>query len=230
MKYYIPKLQLGLFSTSQTSIEDKFDGLPWGIPSASWPVCRSCDKTMSLIAQLNHHAERLNLGRSGRSLFIFMCCNPYSQCEWTWDSAEGCNSSFVLEPESLETGITYPPDVAQPDSAEIRFWGNCTYNQERDPGATIWIETEVRVLGWLEQDGSIPESARSDFMSESRYGSLDREYIKSVYNGTKLGSVPSWVQWPQNSDWDFIGQFSDYYGFHTPLPNRDMIESGVWIG
>ncbi len=141
---------------------------------------------MGLIAQLHHHEERLNLGRGGRCLFVFMCSNPDSRCDATWESAEGCNSSFVLEPEDLNTGITYPWDVVDPESAEVRACENCAYNQSWDAERTIWIETEIRILEWIGMDDNIPDSARSYFTDEEKYGEASEGLLQQ--QGGDMGS------------------------------------------
>ncbi len=230
MKYYVPRFELGVLSNSQRLMEDKFGGLPWGIPARFWPICRSCGKSMSLIVQLNHHDERLNLGRKGRCLFVFMCSNPDSYCEPTWNSSEGCNSSFVVEPEALENNLSFPPDVAEPETAQIRNCENCAYDQSWVADRTIWIQTEVRISKWIQMHDEIPKSDRSNFTDETKYSETSEELLKSIYSGTKLGSVPSWIQSPEYSDWTFVAQFDDYFGFHTPLPEPDDIGCPVGQG
>lgn len=62
MKYWVPDLLLATQLPPQQELEDKLGGLPWGLPEGLWPVCRSCGKPQSLLAQFTHHAERLDLG------------------------------------------------------------------------------------------------------------------------------------------------------------------------
>lgn len=230
MKYYVPSIQLGVLCPPQTDIEDKFGGLPWGLSKAAWPICKNCGKSMGLIAQLLHDSERLNLGRDGRCLFVFMCCNSDSKCGGTWSPEEGGNSSFVVEPEELGSGLIPPPDIADPELAEIRVWQNSAYTQNWNPENTIWIQTEVRITGWVEKDDDILESARLSFFNETEFDDISEEILDNVYTGTKLGSVPAWVQWPTHQDWRFIGQISSYFHFKTPTPDPDKIGCPVNIG
>ena len=220
MKYYVPIFELGVLCPLQDHIEDKFGGLPWGLPQRSWPICKNCGKSMGLVAQLLHDDERLNLGRNGRCLFVFKCCNADSMCVETWDSETGGNSSFILEPEELGSGLVFPPDIEDPDSAEIRTWHHCA-GKQWNPEKTIWIETEVRIREWEPRDDGISESMRSSFMHEA--GDIDEELISKLYEGTKLGSVPAWVQAPEYDNYRFVGQFAPYFGFMTPIPDPDEV-------
>lgn len=229
MKYYLPVFKLGVLCSPQTQIEDKLGGLPWGLPQNLWPVCKICGKSMGLVAQLLHDDERLNLGRNGRCLFVFMCCNADSQCVATWSSEEGGNSSFVIEPEKLGFGLVAPPDIKNPDSANIRVWHNCAYDQKWEPEQTIWIQTEARITKWESKDDNIPESARSRFLHGAEFNELDEDLFNKVYSGTKLGSVPAWVQYPTHEDFTFVGQFDSYIGFTTPIPDPNQVGCPVYV-
>src|SRR5689334_8522225 len=105
MRYFVPKLMLGVLAPKQAALEDKFGGLPWGLSSARWPLCSACHKPQSMIAQLVHHQDRFDLGRAGRVLFVFQCDHNPGGCA-TWLGDSGANSCFVLEPEELGYGLT----------------------------------------------------------------------------------------------------------------------------
>jgi uncharacterized protein YwqG len=134
MKHFVPVLKRAAALPAQIEIEEKFGGLPWGLPANRWPTCRSCGKPQTMIAQLRHHAERLDLGKDGRILFVFQCNHDAGSCE-TWAGESGANACLVLEAEELGSGLTAIST------------------------ANVAIETEVRVLGWQEgiDDESEPE-------------------------------------------------------------------------
>lgn len=222
MKFYVPELQLGVLSTPQTALVDKFGGLPWGLPPGRWPICRQCGMSMALVAQLLHDDDRLSLGKSGRCLFVFMCSNPDSECDSTWDSQAGSNASFVLELADLGSTLTYPPDVADPLRAEIRSVEHCAYTDRWDPARTIWINTEVRVQAWSARDDTIPPSDRAAFFDD-RYFSLSPALRDLAYDGTKLGGVPAWIQAPQCQGSTFLAQFGTSFRFATPLPDAERV-------
>lgn len=127
MRCYTPKLMLGLLMRLQRSLEDKFGGLPWGLPASRWPACAGCGKPQTMLAQLQHHEERLDLGRQGRVLFIFQCNHNPAGCP-TWLGDSGANACFVLEPEELSDGLTDTPTFE------------------------TTIEVEARVLEWIPRD------------------------------------------------------------------------------
>ncbi len=49
----------------------KFGGIPVGLPEDQWPICADCGSSMSLLLQMQHHRERLPLGKEGRVLYLF---------------------------------------------------------------------------------------------------------------------------------------------------------------
>lgn len=61
-QYYRPILILCAHSQNQSKLEDKFGGIPHGFPVKKWPCCSGCRRPMSLLAQLVHSKERLDLG------------------------------------------------------------------------------------------------------------------------------------------------------------------------
>src|SRR4051812_31638522 len=59
---------------------ERLGGVPWGLPARLWPRCSQCGKSLSLLAQFDHHSERLDLGRPGRRLFVFHCAHKPGSC------------------------------------------------------------------------------------------------------------------------------------------------------
>jgi hypothetical protein len=120
--------------------------------------------------------------------------------------AEGSNASFLVEPEDLVEGITYPPDVGDPQAAPIQSWCNNAPDQTWDPDRTILIQTEVRVRSWRERDDGIPESARSRFFDADELEVMALDLLERATCETKIGSVPGWIQSPELRDWRFLAQ------------------------
>jgi len=125
MRHFAPVLKLGSALPAQVAIEEKFGGLPWGLSADRWPTCRECSKPQTLLAQLRHHPERLDLGKDGRVLFVFQCNHDPGMCE-TWAGQSGANACFILDENELGTGLTAAPT----------------------PQTTV--ETEARVVAWQE--------------------------------------------------------------------------------
>jgi hypothetical protein len=189
VKYFVPELAPDEELPAQPSFEDKFGGLPWGLPPQRWPICASCGAPQCLLAQLRHHTERLDLGQEGRVLLVFACNDDFSRCP-TWDLNSGANSCFVLGRQELTKGLTMPP-VSQ---------GVPERRLER------WLDEQVhpawRVTHWHEKGDGVPESYPGTFglnrdvpdgYSEEEYES----YWSEVSQGTRLGSVPFWIQFPE---------------------------------
>jgi hypothetical protein len=134
MPFFTPILRRGDQLPPQLQLEDKFGGLPWGLPADRWPMCRACGKPQSMICQLQHDAQRLDLGQRGRVLLVFQCNHDPGACE-TWAAASGANACLVLDASELGTG---PSPL---------------------PTADTTVETEARVVGWTEgeDDANEPE-------------------------------------------------------------------------
>lgn len=213
MRYFVPDIRASEELLVQTGPEDKFGGLPWGLTATTWPVCKDCGKSQSLLAQLNHHPERLDLGRQGRVLFVFHCNHDPGMCS-TWEAGSGANACFVMEPEDLSNRLSPMPKDAPP------------------------IEHEVRVAGWLTRDDGLSDSLALSFFDEKRYRELDRDFIRAVTWSTRLGSIPRWLQSPSeapNTDegWRFVGQLDSTYSFLVPptVPLRWITaDSERWEG
>lgn len=191
MRYFVPNLKLSADLPPQDKLEDKLGGLPWGLKPEQYPTCSHCGGSQSLLAQFVHHPERLDLGKSGRTLLIFQCNHDPGGCP-TWEGGSGANACFVLDPDELLDGLTPMPADAPP------------------------LELEARILEWLaEDDGISPDEVPAFYADELLWDLPDatRDRVDAV---TKLGSVPLWVQSPSEAPgegWLFLGQLSDFYQF-----------------
>lgn len=197
MKYYVPDIRVNEDLDIQVSYQDKFGGLPWGLESSRWPICSDCKKSQSFLAQFQHHPDRLNLGRIGRVIFVFQCNHDPGMCA-TWEGGSGANACFVVEPEDLVEGL-------------------CKLPQD-----SPLIENEVRVIDWLERDDGILASQASSFFDEDLFYSLSDDIVEKVTTGTKLGSVPEWIQSPSEAPtggWEFLGQLDSTHSFLKPPRN-----------
>lgn len=208
MKYWVPDLRPATLLPPQTVSEDKLGGLPWGLPPERWPRCADCGEPLTQLAQLHHHPERLNLGREGRVLWVFQCEGP-DGCP-TWEEGAGANACFLLDPDEMRPGPTPWPH----------------FETEYPP-----VAPEVRVIGWLEREDGLPESARDAPYEGENYWGYDPELQDKVASGTRLGSVPHWVQSADEAPkggWRFVCQLADGHEFHGPVPTPD--ELGATIG
>ncbi len=198
MKYYLPNLRLATQLGPQQGLEDKLGGNPWGLPTAQWPVCSECDEAMAFVAQFSHHKDRLDLGRDGRVVFVFQCHNYDTVCD-TWDPSGGANAAFIVEPETLNDAPTAPP------------------------GELFYVLPEARVIEWMEkQDQVTPEQL--PLFNDDEYLDIDEDVLHSIPALTKLGSAPSWIQYPEVEDgFKVIAQFSDGYFFFTDVPSPDDV-------
>src|SRR5438045_2251707 len=71
MRYWVLELILGILHPDPPTRErDKFGGLPWGLPSDRWPG--DAKGGYPFFAQIAHAPERADLGRAGRTAYLFM--------------------------------------------------------------------------------------------------------------------------------------------------------------
>ena len=204
MRYFIPVVRLGAELALQGGVEDKLGGLPWGLAASRWPKCSACGGSQSLLAQLRHHAGRLDLGREGRVLHVFQCSHNPGLCE-EWDGKAGGNACFVVEPEEvLNMPTTLPADRPE-------------------------IGLEVRITSWQEQDDGIPASEASAFFDDDKRSKLGDEVLSKVPTGTRLAGVPYWVQSANEAprgDWRFVGQIDSVYDFPTDANSQEALPPG----
>jgi hypothetical protein len=206
MKYWIPDLCLATQLPPQTSLQDKLGGLPWGLPSELWPRCQECGHPQSLLAQFVHHQERLDLGAPDRVLFVFQCNYNPGVCA-TWERMGGANACFILSMHELTHTLTPLP---------------------RDD---IELEIETRIEQWIARDDHIPSRAYTHFFHDAGMVALPEAVRQQVMTGTRLGSVPAWIQSAEEgppNDWHFVGQLDSTYSFYTSVPAPDAI--GCQVG
>ena len=118
MKYFVPDIRVAdevgdWFLVEKPIITERLGGRPWGLSQDRWPKCRQCGKSQSLLAQFSHDDQRLNLGRTGRVLFVFQCAHKPGLCD-SWEAFSGANACFVAEPEDLTNAETDLPADSPP--------------------------------------------------------------------------------------------------------------------
>jgi hypothetical protein len=121
----------------------------------------------------------------------------------TWEGGSGANACFVVEPEDITNSLTQPP-ADRP-----------------------LVENEVRVARWIERDDGLPDSSGSSFFDDDSFLTLSTDARKRVTSGTKLGSVPYWIQSPSESPdgWTFIGPLDSTHSFQ--VPPKQIVD---WVG
>ena len=199
MRYYVPDIRSIEELPPQSKFEEKLGGLPWGLPKGQWPNCKECGKSQSLLAQFIHEPPRLDLGRDGRVMSVFQCNHDPGMCS-SWEGGSGANACFISEPEDLMDGPT-PLPTDEP-----------------------LIEREARIMDWIVRNDKVCESSASNYFSEDKYLALGREGWRMPSSGTKLGSVPSWLQSPDEAPkdgWRFVGQLDSTYSFYS-APAADL--------
>jgi hypothetical protein len=207
MKYFSPNVVLSSELPAQDCLEEKFGGLPWGLRIDQVPVCSHCGKYQTLIAQLLHHPVRLDLGASGRVLFVFMCEQSYGVCP-SWQGGAGANACFVVEPHELGDALT-----------DILYDSFLPYE-------------EVRILDWLECEDGVSADQVADFYDDAKYGNLTEEFVDSIPRTTKLGGVPVWCQSAAErpEGWRFVAQIEESHGdFKVPLGNHNFGSGSAYI-
>lgn len=198
MRYFLPSLELPAIPPVPTDRPEKFGGLPEGLPAPLRPRCSQCGGAMTLVALLEHHPERLPLGRDGRRLYIFICELDPGMCP-SWEADSGANACLVVEPDDIDPSL--PGEAA---------------------GAPVLEEAVI--AGWTELDDGIDEGVLTQFFREDCYhgtpGLWDQAASKIPLE-TKLGSAPRWLQGAEEgpAGWDFLGQIDSQLRFHRP-PRR----------
>jgi hypothetical protein len=143
---YVPVQKLGVLLPPQNQFQDKFGGLPWGLPRARWPRCGHCRAPLSFLSQLIHDPERLDLGRPGRHLLAFQC-DAENKCP-EYEGGSGANAVVLLEPEEVEPRLTAPPHPEMTIHTETRVlrWKACKRlgNTEKTllGGEPHWFQNE----------------------------------------------------------------------------------------
>lgn len=134
---------------------------------------------------------------------VFQCDHDPGMCK-TWDGHSGANACLILEPEELTSGLTELP-ADRPS-----------------------VLREVRIVRWMERDDGILQADAPAFFTGSEYDSLSTEIQSRATWATRLGSVPAWIQSPDEGpgkDWRFLGQLDSGYSFYSPPKTSSQ---GVW--
>jgi hypothetical protein len=203
VRYFVPDIRLMEEGGPQVGFEEKLGGLPWGLQASHWPHCKDCGKAQSLLAQFVHAPPRLDLGREGRILSVFQCNHDPGMCS-SWEGGSGANACLIFEPEDLIDGPTPLPASAPP------------------------IDREVRIVNWIAREDEVNESSASKYYSDQEYFALGKEGWQMPASGTRLGSVPCWIQSPDEAPkdgWRFVGQLDSTYSFYN-APAENV--PGVW--
>lgn len=198
LTFWRPELRLAVLEAPQTHLRDKFGGLPWGFPVDRWPRCADCGKALSHTFQLVHDAERLDLGRPGRSLVAFQCEHDPGMCD-TWQLESGASAALIVEPEELQPGLTESPEPVPPIA-------------------------EAFVARWHQGTDDVAEDAYDGLFDNAAYAALTAE--ASFFDHTKLGGAPHWVQSASEGPprpLRFAGQFSETHRFDGPAPAADAV-------
>lgn len=162
---------------------ERLGGVPFGLRAELWPRYGECGHSQSLLAQLRHDPERLDLGREGRMLFVFQCGHDPGMCE-TWAFGSGANAAFVVEPEQLGGTDTPVPGDCPP------------------------LEPHLVITGWTARDDGIAEADRARYLDDDALGEMTDEERDRPVAATRLGSVPIWIQRADEAPagWRFVGQ------------------------
>lgn len=190
---------------------ERLGGNPVGLNPDLWPVCTDCGKSQSLLAQLQHHPDRLDLGRDGRMLFVFQCAHDPGMCS-TWEALSGANACFVVEPEQLGSELTPTPADGPP------------------------LDNEVWITGWLEKEDGLTATECAAFQTDATFLELPESVVSKATWSTRLGGAPHWMQSADEAPspgWRFIGQLDGTYSFLSPLTDRPKwvrVDSEEWEG
>lgn len=191
MRYFVPTL---VFPTEeQAQFVEKFGGNPWGLPQERWPLCAECGKPLTHLFSLQHHSERLDLGREGRQVLVFQCNHDPGMCE-TWSAGSGANAVLFLDPEDSTDTLTELPEP-EPET-------------EVETLVTAWEASEDEVDS-ANYDIYFDEKRLWDFHGKA-WTTPETEEWMPMFEGTKLGSVPAWVQSASEgpeAPFRFVGQF-----------------------
>ena len=134
---------------------------------------------MIFLARFAHHQDRLNLGKDGRNLYVFVCDfeKPnYEVCE-SWDSESGANACFVTE-GTISTDNSYFEEL-KPPTVEEYF-----------------------ITGWRELEDRVSQAESAYFLDNQKHEQINPSELATLYDKTKahtkLGGVPFWIQAPEN--------------------------------
>ena len=158
-----------------TGLFPKLGGLPWGLSTSLWPVCKECGQAMSLVAQL---PVRRTLDQSGplkgnseladMVLHLFKC-EGEDVCSF-WEPDIGTNAAFFLPRRDLGEGYTPVPEL------------------------TTQVLPELWVTGWTPFDDPVPPEMADAISDPIRWlNDFTDDMLFPATHRTKLGGVPWWT-------------------------------------
>lgn len=206
MYYYVPDVTSpDSYSPDQIAV-GQLGGMPVAFPAERWPHCSACEGAMSFIAQFNHHPQAVDLGASGRTLYIFMCQQDPGMCE-DWYADGGANACLLLDHHEQQTDTVYTIDAPlQGDTVPIHAW------LRRESQLT---PQEAHILA--HQD--YPES-----MSKEELSAL---WKKKISGNTHMGGIPDWIQGADEGyrpGWEFVGQIESGLKYLKQDDRRDITD------
>ena len=225
--YIKPIVQLGIFHTDRTGREDKFGGLAFGFPAQRWPVCSGCGCPQNFIAQFRH-SEHVNLGQTGRTLYLFQC--PDGAVCGDWDYRIGANAAVLVD-EAEQTGTETPsPQNAQIEpegvvigwqsvepsqwisyAGDVPSFGDCHEETAMPPGRFL-----LQLVGTLEPIGPAPSASETG-----------AEHLH--YWGGQFGQDHMRTEAPP-AERSFYGQWSRGQASYPGRPSQVVVrENGEWF-
>jgi hypothetical protein len=202
LKYFKPVVRLVKSREEPEEFTEQLGGVPWGLPIDRWPLCKECSSPMTFLAQLRHHPVRLNLGKEGRILYLFLCLNPSASCDF-WDPEGGSNAVVILEKTELVNGITNPPE------------------------SVPQILVDFQIIRWELTDDEIPPGLYSDFFDYKQWDQLPYELREELQWETRFGGTPGWVQGPEHyPGFHYTGQLS-FLELAQPIPETMLKQTVI---
>lgn len=201
MRCWYPRLSLSALDPQpDPGTDDRWGGRGRGFPADRWPLDQQRNPCPPL-ARLHHHPQRLDLGRDGRVLFVFLAVEWFN--ERFTDSLRAGGVAIVLEPEEF--------DLDEPGLAA----GHTAY-------------TEARVVEWEVGDDGIRDDHIPYLMNAEQFLQLGwiEPYFEMAHR-PKVGGAPLWTgNGPVVSlgpRLRYLGQCSGDYLFDGDAPEPDDI-------
>lgn len=153
----------------------KLGGVPWGLPTAMWPICRECGQPMSMLAQLPVAGTLDRLGplpgrpeHAALVLHLFKCEGD-DVCSF-WEPDIGTNAAFFVPASALGTAPTPAP-----------------------PG-TPQVLPDIQVVDWTSYDDPVPPDLAGAVNDMGRWMNELTEAMQFPRTTrTKLGGTPWWT-------------------------------------
>ena len=221
-----PRFQLGILHEQRSGSEDKLGGLPFGFPVDRWPTCKVCGSVQNYIAQLTH-SDNVNLGGSGRTLYLFQC--PDGPICGAWDAFSGANAAILLNRELLTRGRTpVPPrsevepegiivgwDPVEPGEWTTYVGPKASYGANHDESLEALGRFVIQLVGSLDFAAPAPS-----------INETGAQYMH--YWGGEYGQDHVRVEDPPNPR-EHYGEWSRGQANHPGRPSQILVhENGEW--